>query len=294
MPIEQNSPELERIVSMDAEVEELGGGYNLAEGPVWWKEEGILLFSDVNNDRRMQWAPGRGVSVFREPPGNGNGLTRDSQGRLLACGQGARNVTRVEHDGSVTVVADTYQGKRLNSPNDVVAHSNGRIYFTDPPFAVSPEDREIDFGGVYRLDPDGSVTVLVSDFEAPNGLAFSPDESLLYINDTRRKHIRAFEMRADGTLDLATDRVFCELIGERRGTPDGMKVDTEGNVYCTGPGGIWMMDPSGKHLGTILTAEDKQTTNMAWGGDDWRTMYFTTFDTLGRIQLKIPGIPVPR
>lgn len=295
MPIEPVAPDLDRIVSLDQTIEELGTGYgggSVAEGPVWWKEGGYLLFSDIGNNQRLKWAPAEGVTVFHEPTHNANGLTRDAQGRLIACEHGTRRVTRLEPDGSITVVAGSYKGIRLNRPNDVVVKSDGSLYFTDPG-APAPE-MDLDFAGVYLVSPDlGTITLLVRDFVVPNGLAFSPDESILYINDSRREHIRAFDMQPNGTLALATDHVFCDLRGERPGVPDGMKVDVEGNVYCGGSGGIWVMDPSGKHLGTIVHGASA-TTNMAWGGEDWRTLYFTTRESLGRIQLKIPGIPVPR
>ena len=294
MPIEQASAALERIVAREQEVEWLGSGYGggaVAEGPVWWKEGGYLLFSDIGNSQRLKWAPGEGVSVFHEPTNNANGLTRDLQGRLIACEHGSRRVARIELDGSITVVANRYQGRRLNRPNDVVVKSDGSIYFTDP---GAPEpDLDLDFAGVYCVSPDlGTLTLLVKGFVTPNGLAFSPDESILYINDSRRGHIRAFDMQPNGTLALATDRVFIDLGGERPGIPDGMKVDVEGNVYCGGSGGIWVMDSSGNHLGTIVHGAPA-TTNMAWGDADWKTLYFTTRDSLGRIQLKIAGVPVP-
>ena len=305
MPIEQSAPELERIVSLDQETEELGSGFggNLAaEGPVWWKEGGYLLFSDIGNSRRLKWAPGEGVTVFQESTNGGNGMARDRQGRLVVCEDITRRVVRLEPDGSTTVLAYHYQGKRLNRPNDVVAKSDGSIFFTDP---TSPTELgtglDLDFSGVYRISPDiGNLTLMVRGFLGPNGLAFSPDESILYINDTRRRHIRAFTVQPSGALSLASDRVFCDLKGDRSGLPDGMKVDVEGNVYCGGPGGIWVMDPSGKHLGTIVHGQPL-TTNMGWGDDDWQTMYYTTanfsapnMSTLGRVRLKIPGIPVPR
>ena len=293
MSVERITPELDRIVSSDQSIEELGTGYGTdlgpAEGPVWWREGGYLLFSDIGNNRRMKWAPGEGVTVFLEPTNRANGLTRDPQGRLIACEHDSRRVTRLEPDGSITVVANSYHGRRLNRPNDVVVKSDGSIYFTDP--ITMNVESELDFAGVYRVSPDlGSVRLLVWDFVVPNGLTFSPDESVLYINDTRRKHIRAFDVEANGLLALATDRVFCDLKGDLPGGADGMKVDVEGNVYCTGPGGLWIMDTTGKHLGTILTG---RSTNLCWGGDDWTTMYYTTFSAMGRIQLKIPGVPVP-
>jgi gluconolactonase len=295
MPIEQHAPELERIVSRGRDVEELangfGGDMGPAEGPVWWKEGSYLLFSDIHNNRRMQWTPGGSVTFFHEPTHYANGLTRDRQGRLIACEHGARRVTRLEPDGSITVVANRYHDRRLNRPNDVVVKSDGSIYFTDPmTFNV---ESELDFCGVYRVTPDlGTINLLVRDFVLPNGLCFSPDERTLYVNDTRRRQIRAFDVEPNGLLALATDRLFCQVSGDLPGNPDGMKVDVEGHVYCTGPGGVWIFHPSGKHLGTILTGAP--TTNIAWGGDDWRTLFFTTRHTLGRIGLRIPGIPVPR
>ena len=295
MPIEQISPELDEILAVDTEIEELGNGYGgdagPAEGPLWWKEGSYLLFSDIGNDRRMKWARADGVSLVQEPTHYANGLTRDLQGRLLACEHGTRRVTRQEPDGNITVVANNYRGTRLNRPNDVVVKSDGSIYFTDP--GAPAPGLDLDFAGVYRVSPDlGDVTLLVRDFVTPNGLAFSPDESILYINDTRRQHIRAFDMQPNGALALATDHVFSELKGERPGVPDGMKIDVDGNVYCGGSGGIWIMDSSGEHLGTIVHGE-AASTNVAWGGDDWKTLFFTTWNTLGRIQLKRPGIPVP-
>lgn len=294
MPIEQASGALERIVSSDQEVEWLGSGYGggaVAEGPLWWKEGGYLLFSDIGNNQRLKWAPGEGASVFHEPTNNANGLTRDVQGRLIACEHGTRRVTRMEPDGSITVIASNYQGRRLNRPNDVVVKSDGSIYFSDP--GAPDPSLDLDYAGVYCVSADlGDLTLLVKDFVTPNGLAFSPDESILYINDSRRGHIRAFDMQPNGTLAIATDRVFADLRGERSGVPDGMKVDVEGNVYCGGSGGVWIFDSAGNHLGIIAHGEPA-TTNMAWGDDDWKTLYITTRDSLGRIPLKIAGIPVP-
>jgi len=295
MPIEQHHPALERVVSPQQEVEELASGFGNdmgpAEGPLWWHEGGYLVFSDIGNNRRMKWAPEAGVSVVQESTNGANGLTRDRQGRLVACEGNARRVTRIEPDGSVTVMANDYHGRRLNRPNDVVVKSDGSIYFTDP--GLGRIESELDFCGAYRVSPDrDSIHLLLRDFVLPKGLCFSPDESILYINDSRRRHIRAFDVEPTGLLALATDRVFCAMTGERPGNPDGMKVDREGHVYCTGPGGIWILDSTGNHLGTILTRET--TTNMAWGDDDWSTMYFTTRHTLGRVRLRIPGIPVPR
>ncbi len=291
MPIHQVLPELERIVSLNQEVEVLGTGYAGGEGPLWWNEGQYLLFSEVRGNRRRKWSPGEGVTLVQEPTNNANGLTRDPQGRLVMCEGGARRVTRMEPDGSITVLANNYQGRRLNRPNDVVVKSDGSIYFSDP--GGPSADTDLDFAGVYRVSADlGTLTLLVRDFVLPNGLAFSPDESILYINDSRRRHIRSFDVSPNGTLSLASGRVFADLGGERPGVPDGMKVDVEGNVYCGGSGGIWVLNGAGKHLGTIVHGAPA-TTNMAWGGDDWKTLFFTTRHTLCRIQLNIPGLPVP-
>ena len=298
MPIEQLSPDLERIVSVNEEIKELGSGYGgeegPAEGPLWWQEEGYLLFSDIHNNRRMKWTPGQGVSTFQEPTNRANGLTRDLQGRLLACEHESRRVTRLEADGSITVLANTFQGRQLNRPNDVVVKSDGSIYFTDPWTHRRPSEQwELDFSGVYRLSPDlGTLTLLLKDFVVPNGLAFNPDESVLYVNDSRRGHIRAFDLQPDGSLARASDRVFCDLRGELPGVPDGMKVDLEGNVYCGGSGGLWILNPSGEHLGTVAHGASA-TTNLAFGGPDWRTLFFTTRNSLGSVQTKIAGLPVP-
>ncbi len=294
MPIEQVSSELGRIVSVNAPVEQLADGFGNdngpAEGPLWWKEGGYLLFSDIGNNRRMKWTAEDGVSVFQEPSNYANGLTRDVRGRLVACDR-TPSVRRHEPDGSTTVIANSYQGRSINRPNDVVVKSDGSIYFTDP--GAPAPGMALDFSGVYRVSADlGTLTLLLKDFVVPNGLAFSPDESILYVNDTRRMHIRAFDVQPNGTLALGSDRVFSEVRGSGPGFPDGMKVDSEGNVYCGGSGGIWVIDPAGNHLGIIVHGAT-ETTNVAFGGGDWKTLYFTTWHTIGRVQLNVPGIPVP-
>ena len=295
MPIEQISPDLERVVATDQVIEELargfGGDAGPAEGPLWWKEDGYLLFSDIGNNRRMKWSEDDGVSLVLRPSNHANGLTRDLQGRLIACEHETRRVIRYEHDGSVTVVANNYRGTRLNRPNDVIVKSDGCLYFTDP--GAPGPDVDLDVAGVYRVTPDlGTLTLMVKYFVVPNGLAFNTDESILYINDTRRRHIRAFDMQPNGMMALASDRMFRDLSGYRAGVPDGMKVDVDGNVYCGGSGGIWVMDSTGKHLVIIVHGEGA-TTNVAFGGDDWKTLYFTTWNTVGRVQLKVAGLPVP-
>jgi gluconolactonase len=295
--IEQYAPELDAIVSTSEPIRELAGGIGgpggPVEGPVWWKESGYLLFSDIYNDKRMKYTPGQGVTVFKDKTNRANGMTRDQQGRLVACERETRRVIREEAYGGVTVIANSFQGKRLNIPNDVVVKSDGAIYFTDPKRSSAPEPWDVPHTGVYRVSPDlGTVTLLVEDFVFPNGLAFSPDESILYVNDWLRGHIRAFNVAPNGTLARHTDRIFADLRGAEPGAPDGMKVDSAGNVYCGGAGGLYIVDPKGKKLGRIVHGY-KDTTNMAFGGDDWKTLYITTHDNLSAVNLKIAGVPVP-
>jgi gluconolactonase len=296
--IDRWAPELDRIISTSKPIQELadgfGGAHGPAEGPLWWHESGYLLFSDIHNNKRMKYVPGGGVSLHQEPTNRANGLTRDMQGRLIACEHDSRRVTRQEHDGSITVVANSFQGRQLNRPNDVVVKSDGCIYFTDPwTSPMAPEQWDLTFSGVYRVTPDlGMMSLLIGDFVVPNGLAFSPDESVLYINDSRRGHIRAFDLMPNGMLAKQTDRVFADLRGDEPGVPDGMKVDVEGNVYCGGSGGLWILDPHGKKLGRIAHGASA-TTNLAFGGADWKTLYFTSRNHLGAVNVKIAGLPVP-
>ena len=289
------SPGFDHLVPEDAEVERVAAGFNFTEGPLW-NHDGYLLFSDIPNSRIVKWqelSEGPSVTTFRHPSGNSNGLTYDPEGRLLACEHGNRRVSRTDKDGNVTVLADRYEGKRLNSPNDVVAKRDGSVYFSDPPYGLPnlTEGKELEFNGVYRVSPDGAtVTLLADDFERPNGLAFSPDESVLYIDDTEHHHIRAFDVNADGS--LANGRVFAELEFEgQEGRPDGMKVDVEGNVYCAGkPGVVWVFDSSGKGLGAIKPPESPA--NCAWGGADNKTLFMTANTGLYRVDLNIAGVKV--
>src|SRR5947199_1020672 len=296
--IEQFAPELEKIVATSEPIQHLadgfGGAQGPAEGPLWWQEGSYLVFSDIHNNKRMKYEAGKGASLLLEPTNRANGLTRDLQGRLLACEHDSRRVTRLELDGSLTVIANSFQGRQLNRPNDVVVKSDGCIYFTDPWTSPNPPQQwDLTFSGVYRVTPDlGTMTLLTDDFVLPNGLAFSPDETVLYINDSRRGHIRAFDLLPNGTLAKQTDRVFAELRGNEPGVPDGMKVDVAGNVYCGGTGGIWILDPQGKKLGRIVHGQPA-TTNIGFGGPDWKTLYFTTRSTLNMVTVKIAGVPVP-
>lgn len=288
-----------RIVPDNARVERIAGGFGFTEGPLWRGDH--LLFSDIPNSRIVSWRPlpeGPEVTTFRCPSNNANGLTLDRSGRLLACEGATRRLTRTEADGTITVIAERHEGKRINSPNDVVVRSDGSIYFSDPFWGngfvnkygeqVLPTHKELPFNGVFRVAPDGTLQAVADDFERPNGLAFSPDERTLYVDDTRRFHVRAFSVRSDGT--LAEGRILASIRAPEPGVPDGLKVDVEGNVYCTGPGGVWIIAPDGTILGRILMPEI--TANVGWGGDDWRTLFLTATTSVYRVRLNIPGIAV--
>ena len=271
-------------IDCNAPIEKVAGNFRFIEGPIWCSANSELLFSDIPANRIVRFKGGK-CETFRSPSRNSNGLTLDKQGRLIACEHGSRRVTRTETDGAVTVLAERFEGKRLNSPNDVVVKSDGAIYFTDPPYGVKHEERELDFQGVYRISADGkTLTLLVKDFAKPNGLAFTSDEKMLYVNDTERGHIRDFDVAADGS--LTNSRVFAQTPGA-----DGMKVDTAGNVVCTSQRGVMVFDRDGKYLGTFATPE--QPANCGFGDADWKTLYMTCRTGLYRVRLAIPGVKVP-
>lgn len=277
---------LERFVS-GAVVDCVAQGFRFAEGPLWIEEDGCLLFSDIHDDRmRRLWDDGR-VETFRHPSAHANGLTRDLTGRLIVCEQQTRRLTRTEADGAQTILADLYDGKRLNSPNDVVVRSDGAIYFTDPPCALTAMAQELSFQGVFRLSPDGGeLRAVATDLVKPNGLAFSLDESLLFVDDSAQRNLWVFDVAPDG--DLGSGRVFHDMDGPGPGSPDGMKLDVDGTIFCTGPGGTWVFTPGGRHLGTIVTPE--KPTNCAFGGADLRTLYITTPGAVYRVRTKRPGV----
>ena len=265
-------------------VENVAGNFQFTEGPVWVASKGELLFSDIPANRIVRWSNGK-AETFRAPSGNSNGLTLDKQGRLLACEHGNRRVSRTEPDGTVVTLADRYDGKRLNSPNDIVCKSDGAIYFTDPPYGVTPDQRELDFQGVYRISPDGkTLTLLVKDFLRPNGSALSPDEKTLYVADTQRDHVRAFDIASDGS--ITNGRVFCQVT-----FPDGIKLDTAGNLYAAARTGVEVFDPTGKSIGIISVPQ--QPANLAFGDADWKTLYIAGRTSLYRVRITIPGIKVP-
>jgi len=282
-----NQNSLEAILEDNTQVEKLAGDFRFTEGPIW-HPNGFLLFSDIPANTIYQWTPNQKPEIFRRPSGNTNGNTLDWEGRLLSAEHSNHRISRTEKDGTIVTLVNQFQGKRLNSPNDLVVKSDGSIYFTDPPYGIKSEQEELGFYGVYRLTPDGKLTLLVKDFVGPNGIALSPDEEKLYVNDSEKGHIRVFDVKSDGTLE--NGQLFAELKDpSKEGVPDGMKVDQEGNVYSTGAGGVWIFSPSGNLLGRIEVPE--LATNLAWGDDDYKTLYITTSNSLYRIRLKIPGVP---
>ena len=296
MDTDMASPGFERIVPADATLDRIAYGLDFGEGPVWDARNGCFIWVDIVGDTIWKWTPGKGRELVLRPSGKANGTTFDRQGRLVVAGWGSRTIWRMEPDGSIKILASHYEGKKINTPNDIVVKSDGSIYWTDGAggmfnLGMGGEDvqRYLDFAGVFRLWPeDHSLTLVADDFMSPNGLCFSPDEKRLYINDTQRAHIRVFDVRDDGT--LSGGRVFYELIGEERGHADGMKVDVEGNIYATGPAGIHVIDPAGKLLGRLKIPDD--CTNLAWGDADWQSLFITTISAVFRVRLNIPGIPV--
>jgi gluconolactonase len=264
--------------------EKLAGDFQFTEGPIW-QADGSLLFSDIPANRIYRWTPDGGAQVWREPTGNSNGLTLDREGRLIACEHSGRRVSRTEADGTVVAIASRFNGGKLNSPNDVVVKSDGVVYFTDPPYGIKPEEREQPVNGVYRIFRDGTLDLLVEDFDRPNGLAFSPDESILYIDDSPRRHVRAFDVRPDGT--LANSRIIADMDHPQPGSPDGMKIDEEGHLYVTGATGVWVFEPNGELLGVVATPE--RPANCAWGDADRKSLYITAQTSLYRVRTKVAG-----
>jgi gluconolactonase len=284
------------IVPKTAVLERVSHGHIFTEGPVWNAREGALYWTDIIGNTIWKWTPGVGNSVVLRPSGKANGMTFDKDGRLLVAGWTNRTVWRMEQDGAIVPLATHYQGKKLGTPNDIVVKSDGAIYFTDPPGGVGIVEMEgedlqqyLDFSGVYRLEPDTrKLTLLTTDVPGCNGLVFSPDESVLYINDTGGRFIQMFDVQADGA--LVNSRRFADVVGDEPGNPDGMKVDVAGNLYCTGPAGVHVFDPSGAYLGRIKAPE--HCSNMAWGDADWQTLYITARTSVYRMRLGIQGIPV--
>ncbi len=282
---------LDRIVGRGTEFEQVLSGFDFVEGPAWHPSEGVLVFSDIIGNAMYSWHPGGGAEIFRKPSHMANGNSWDREGRLLSCEHATSRVSRGNADGSYEVLVSHYQGHELNSPNDIVVNRDGSIYFTDPNSGRGERygiarPQELEFQGVYRLDADtGTLTLLVDDFSKPNGLCFSLDESLLYINDTDRQHIRVFDVMSDGS--LGNGRVWAETSGEEPGVADGMKVDSDGNLYCCGSGGIHVFDPDGLRIGVIATPE--VAANFTWGGDGLTDLYVTATHSVYRLRTRVPG-----
>jgi gluconolactonase len=294
--VDVRSEQLGRLVDENVEVERLGTGFTFTEGPIWNPDGEFLLFSDMPGDTRRRWDEKSGVQVVASPSNKGNGMTLDTSGRLVVCEHTTSSLVRMDPDGKGTgreVLASHFEGQELNSPNDVCIRSDGSIWFSDPwygrmaVFGIERE-RELGWQGVFRLPPGGDPQLVVDrdEFEQPNGLCFSPDESLLYINDTPRALIRVYDVGSDGT--LSNGRLFCDGIGSgviEEGIPDGMKCDEEGNIWVTGPGGVWVIGPDGEHLGTVNIPEN--TGNLAWGGPDWKWLFVPSSTSLYRVQTKV-------
>lgn len=309
----------DRIIPKDAKLEKVATGFTWTEGPIW--VQGHLFFADITSNSVREWTPGAGVQIFDQPSGyqgtapyggpepGSNGMTLDARGRLTAAGHAQRDVFRFESvfpKGPVTVLADEYQGKRLNSPNDLVYKSDSSLYFTDPPYGLrtqgdNDKEKQLKVNGVYRIahalehkagaPPDrAALQLVVSDLTRPNGIAFSPGEKYLYVDNTEPKKLwMRYTVRPDGS--LADGKVLYDATSDPRpGAPDGMKVDAEGNIYSAGPAGVWIISPEGKPLATIVMPE--RTSNVAWGGPGRKTLYITASSSVYRIRLNIAGLPV--
>ena len=297
MAVDVGSEKLWDLIERDVQVERLGSGFTFTEGPLWNKEGGFLLFSDMPGDVRRRWEEQSGVQEVVRPSHKGNGMTYDAQGRLIVCEHSTSSVVRMDPDGTGSgreVIASHYRGKELNSPNDVTVRSDGSIYFSDsmygrmPGFGVERE-QELDFQGVYRIQPGGELQLLADDFDQPNGLCFSPDESLLYVNDSTRAHIRVFDVDSDGS--ISNGRAFAEGIGtgsfEKGDLVDGMKCDERGSIWVSGPEGVWVLSSEGEHLGVVGIPES--VGNFHWGGPEWKWMFVCASTGLYRFKTKVAG-----
>lgn len=302
MAVAAKHERLGELVDLDAEVERVATGFTFTEGPIWNAAEQALYFSDMPGDVRRRWSEADGVTEVMRPSFKANGVVYDADGALLVCEHVTSALFRERPDGVRELLAYHFEGSYLNSPNDVMTRSDGTIYFSDPWYGRFPgfgieRERELGFQGVYRIPPGGGQAELQlavdrDEFDMPNGLCFSPDESLMYINDTPRAHIKVWDVEPDGT--LTGGRMFFEGVGSgviEEGIPDGMKCDELGNIWVTGPGGVWVISPEGEHLGVIEVPEN--TGNMTWGGEGWRTLYIPSSESVYRITTKVASAPLP-
>ena len=321
LKVERLDPAIDRLIPRGASLERVSTGYQWIEGPVW--THGSLYFAEIHSNSIRKWTPGEGATIFLQPSGykgsapyggpepGSNGMTLDARGRLTVAGHAQRDVYRFESlspSSTTTILADRYQGKRLNSPNDLVYRSDGSLYFTDPPYGLRTQNdsdpkRELNVNGVYRIpnaleqkpgsQPDrDALQLLISNLSRPNGIAFSPDEKYLYVDNSEpKKQWWSYRVLPDGKVTDA--KLLCDATSDPGvGAPDGMKVDEEGNIYSAAPGGVWIISPEGKHLGTIVMPE--RTANVGWGGADRKTLYIMASTSVYRVRLSIPGAPFVR
>jgi gluconolactonase len=296
--VEVKSERLAQVIDPGASLEQLASGFWFTEGPVWDPKQSTLFFSDMPGDVRRSWSAEAGVAEIRRPSNKCNGMAYDANGGLLVCEHATSRLVREDQDGTVTVLATHYQGKELNSPNDVIVTSDGTLYFSDPSYGRMPvfgleRECDLDFRGLYCLRPGSTEVVLVDkDFDQPNGVCMSPDESLLYVNDSGRALIKVYAVASDGS--LGAPRIFKDEIGDgvvEHGIPDGMKCDAAGNVWVTGPGGVWVIAPDGEHIGTVLVPEN--VGNINWGGPGWSQLYICASTGLYRLETRTSAAPVP-
>jgi gluconolactonase len=293
--VDMLAPGGERIVGKSQPLDIIARGVIFGEGPVWDARNKQLFYTDIIGDTIWKWKPGGKPKAILRPSAKANGTCLDLENRLVVAGWGGRTVFRFEKNGSRKTLADRWEGKKLNSPNDIVVKSDGSIWFTDPPgglLNVGMVDRDLqrylDNQPVFRISAEGKMTIVTDDFVYPNGLCFSPDEKLLYVNCSRERLIRVYDVKPDGT--LSKGRLFHQYTGPERGVPDGIKCDVEGNVYCTAPGGVYVHDKTGKVVARIKTP-GHHATNIAWGDSDWRSLYITMIGSVVRTRLGIAGVP---
>lgn len=295
MVLDVHHSKLPSIISEDAELQRIAAGFGFTEGPIWHPQAQYLIFSDIQESCQYCWNECDGLSLFRRPSNQANGNAFDQQGHIISCEHASSHLVRHEHDGKlVRVIASHFQGRALNSPNDVIVDSKGKIWFTDPSFGRIRSDlgiireQALDFQGVYCLDPDSlELSCVCDDFQQPNGLCFSRDEQRLFVNDSWGGHVRVFAVATDGQLNGG--EVWARIKGQGEGVPDGMKVDSADNLYCNGPGGVHVFDSDANFLGVIRTPE--KSTNFCFGGVDLSMLYITASTSVYRIQTKTQGLP---